>query len=97
MAVVESTNELKQLPLFALLAYAARCARRVYPLFRLNAGNPEARLCQQAIYVEAAENFAGPTPDGDVLCQADSSEHGLKARIGAKRIVGRVDLHAANG
>ena len=48
-------------------------------------------------YVEAAENFAGPTPDGDVLCQSDSSEHGLKARIGAKRIVGRVDLHAANG
>ena len=44
MAVVESTDDLKQLPLFALLAYAGRCARRVSPLFRLDAGNPEAPL-----------------------------------------------------
>src|SRR5438105_3086841 len=49
MPVVESINELKQLPLFALLAYAARCARRVFPLFRVDSGNPEAALCQQAV------------------------------------------------
>jgi hypothetical protein len=74
MAVVESTNELKQLPLFALLAYAARCARRVYPLFRLNAGNPEARLCQQAIEsaIRLTEELAsGNSVDPAQLCVAE--------------------------
>src|SRR5260370_17221046 len=60
MGVAESTDDLKQLPLFALLAYAARCARRVYPLFRLDSGNPEATLCRQAVEtaIRLAETLA---------------------------------------
>src|SRR5579872_4322396 len=74
MSAVESTNELKQLPLFALLAFAARCARRVAPLFRLDPQNPEAGLCRQAI--EAAirlteELAAGNEIDPVELCVAE--------------------------
>src|SRR4051812_32410800 len=63
MAVVESLNELKQLPLFALVAYAVRCARRVAPLFRLETGHPEAGSCRQA--VESAIRFAEELASGN--------------------------------
>lgn len=49
MSVVESANELKELPLYALLAYVARCARRVSPLFRLGRSSSEAETCRQSI------------------------------------------------
>src|SRR5579859_5263959 len=45
MPAVESPTELKQLPLLALLAFAARCARRVADLVRLDAEHPEAIQC----------------------------------------------------
>lgn len=52
MPVAESPSDLKQLPLYALLAYATRCARRVAGLFRLEPNHPEAAACTAA--VEAA-------------------------------------------
>jgi chromosome segregation ATPase len=49
MPVAESPTDLKQLPLYALLAYAARCARRVSVLFRLEPGHAEAEACTAAV------------------------------------------------
>jgi len=49
MAVAESPTDLKELPLYALLAYASRCARRVAGLFHLDDSHAEAKSCLSAI------------------------------------------------
>src|SRR5579871_5227411 len=74
MPVVESTNDLKQLPLYALLAYSARCAQRVYPLFHLDSENPEAEACRQAVQtaIRLTESLAaGGGVDPVDLCVAE--------------------------
>ncbi|MBI3864205.1 MAG: hypothetical protein HY290_20160 [Planctomycetia bacterium] len=45
----ESAHELKELPLNAQLALAARCARRVVNLFRLEPNHPELATCLKAV------------------------------------------------
>lgn len=49
MPLEVTKEELKQLPLLAILAFAARCARRVSPLFDLPADHPERELHLEAV------------------------------------------------
>ncbi len=60
MATVETPNDLKLLPLRALVAYAARCARRVQPLYAIPDDHPDARSSSEAIdqAIALAEDFA---------------------------------------
>jgi len=74
MPVAESPTDLKQLPLYALLAYASRCARRVSGLFHLDANHAEAKSCLSAI--DAAVNItqalaAAGDVDPDVLAATE--------------------------
>jgi hypothetical protein len=62
-----STEDLKKLPLRAIVALAARCARRVEPLSRLPDGHPDMDRCRTAVdgAIRLAEEFAKGAP-----CQA---------------------------
>ncbi len=54
MAGIPNGNTLKNLPLRALVAYAARCAQRVVPYFSLPPGHPAGDLAEEAVQ-EAAQ------------------------------------------
>src|SRR5579872_1088902 len=88
MSAVESTNELKQLPLFALLAFAARCARRVSGLFRLDAEHPDAALCEQAIEtaIRLTEALAAGN-DVDCVELSDAEEGTVRAVVVASEML----------
>lgn len=49
MSGLPNGNTLKTLPLRALVAFAARCAQRVYPYFYLPPDNPEAHMADDAV------------------------------------------------
>jgi hypothetical protein len=75
-SVAESATDLKQLPLRALVAYAARCARRVQSQYKLPDGHPEAADCQAAIdgAIRVAEQFAsGEEPSSEAVAQAEEA------------------------
>jgi hypothetical protein len=61
MSAVTSSNKSKELPLFAQLAFAARCARRVVNLFRLQINHPDLATCCKSLgtAVRLTELFAG--------------------------------------
>ena len=67
-----SLGELTQLPLRALVAYAARCARRVQPLFTLPDDHPDKQKHSEAVEraVRTAEEVARGTLviDGPGVC-----------------------------
>jgi mannitol/fructose-specific phosphotransferase system IIA component (Ntr-type) len=64
LAVFPSQDELKQLPLRALVALAARCARRVQPFFTLPDDHPEKQRYVAAVEraIRTAEEFARGIP-----------------------------------
>jgi hypothetical protein len=66
-ADLPSLGELKQLPLRALVAYAARNARRVQPFFTLPDDHPEKQRHVAAVEraIRIAEEFAKGTPVAD--------------------------------
>ena len=88
MPVVESPTELKQLPLLALLAFAARCARRVSPLFRLDPQHPDATECQQAIEtaIRLTEELAAGI-DVDFVELGDAEEGAVRAVVVASELL----------
>jgi hypothetical protein len=55
-----TTEDLKRLPLRAIVALAARCARRVEHLAKLPEGHPDRERCRSAVAnaIELAEGFA---------------------------------------
>ena len=59
-----STEDLKKLPLRAIVALAARCARRVESLSLLPDGHPDMDRCRTAIdgAIRLAEDFARGSP-----------------------------------
>jgi hypothetical protein len=59
-----STEDLKKLPLRAMVALAARCARRVESLSLLPDGHPDRDRCRTAIdgAIRLAEDFARDSP-----------------------------------
>ncbi len=63
-----STEDLKKLPLRAIVALAARCARRVESLSILADGHPDRDRCRMAIdgAIRLAEDFARCSPCRDV-------------------------------
>ena len=63
-----STEDLKKLPLRAIVALAARCARRVESLSLLPDGHPDRDRCRTAIdgAIRLAEDFARGSPCRDV-------------------------------
>ena len=63
-----STEDLKKLPLRAIVALAVRCARRVESLSLLPDGHPDRDRCRTAIYgaIRLAEDFARGSPCRDV-------------------------------
>jgi hypothetical protein len=72
-SVAENATDLKQLPLRALVAYAARCARRVQSQYALPEGHPETAACQAALEaaIRVAEQFAsGEQPTAESIAQA---------------------------
>src|SRR6516225_2481028 len=62
-----STEDLKKLPLRAIVALAARCARRVETLALPPDGHPDLERCRAAIYgaIGLAEDVARGSPCGD--------------------------------
>src|SRR4051812_12900445 len=76
LSVVENAKDLKQLPLRALVAYAARCARRVQSQYALPPDHPDAAACVAAIdtSIGIAEQFAaGNDLDPVGLTQAEEA------------------------
>src|SRR5262245_17693661 len=75
MDAVETSPDLKQLPLFALLALAVRCARRVQPLFRQDdqqpAAEPGSTPLDRAIRL-AEDISAGRNVDPVELCSVEN-------------------------
>ena len=67
IAVFPSENEMGQLPLRALVAFAVRCARRVQPLFTLPDDHPEKQKHIAAVEraSRTAEAFARGIPEAD--------------------------------
>jgi hypothetical protein len=59
-----STEDLKKLPLRAIVALAARCARRVESLSLLPDGHPDLDRCRTAVdsAIRLAEDFASGSP-----------------------------------
>ncbi len=79
---VETATDLKQLPLRALVAYAARCARRVQAEYAPDPANGESAACIEAIEnaIRIAEQVASDEePDADLFAQAE--EAAVKAMI----------------
>lgn len=75
MLAVTSSNKSKELPLFAQLAFAARCARRVVNLFRLRTNHPELAACCKSLgtAVRLTELFAaGNDVDANELALAEA-------------------------
>src|SRR5262245_16568046 len=71
-------EQLKALPLRAVVAFAARCARRVEPLAQLPEGNPQRESRREAVEaaLRMAESFARGTdspPDESVVAAIDAS------------------------
>ena len=88
MPVVESANELKELPLYALLAFASRCARRVVGLFRLEANHPELDGCRESVAAAillAEALAAGKDIDPDELAAAE--EGTVRAVVAASEML----------
>ena len=76
MAVAAPALDLKQLPLRALLAYAARCARRVQSLFTIAPEHADPAQAAQAIdtAIRLGEEFAaGADLDPQILAQAEEA------------------------
>ena len=93
-----STEDLKKLPLRAIVALAARCARRVEYLSLLPDGHPDRDRCRTAIdgAIRLAEDFARGSPCPavpirDPGCRGLSGDRAgrVRARDGGRR--GRVD------
>src|ERR1700685_3976915 len=75
-SAAESATDLKQLPLRALVAYAARCARRVQSQYKLPEGHAEAAACEAAIdaAIRVAEQFAAAEEIGaQAVAQAEEA------------------------
>ena len=73
-----TVEHLKALPLRAIVAFAARCARRVEPLAQLPEGNPHRESRREAVEaaLRMAESFARGTdapPDESVVAAIDAS------------------------
>src|SRR5262249_20773177 len=71
-------EQLKMLPLRAIVAFAARCARRVEPLAQLPEGNSQRENRREAVEaaLRMAESFARGTdapPDESVIAAIDAS------------------------
>jgi hypothetical protein len=75
MVAVKSSNKSAELPLYAQLAFAARCARRVVNLFRLQSNHPELAACCKSLgtAVRLTESFAaGDDLDANDLAIAET-------------------------
>lgn len=99
MSALAVPVDLRQLPLRALLAYAARCAHRVSPLFSKHLESPEAAICGQAIAaaITLCEDFAADR-DVDPVLVASAEEATVRALMLAGESAGtdNVAAYAAN-
>jgi hypothetical protein len=94
-------EQLKALPLRAIVAFAARCARRVEPLAQLPEGNVQRESRREAVEaaLRMAESFASGTnapPDESVVAAIDASREsgGEPATVAAASSVAQT-AHAA--
>src|SRR5690242_1925252 len=88
MPVLEHPSELKELPLYALLAFASRCARRVAGLFRLEANHPDLAASCKAIAaaIRLTESLAaGKEIDAGQLATAE--EGTIRAVVAASEML----------
>jgi hypothetical protein len=96
-----TVEHLKALPLRAIVAFAARCARRIEPLAQLPEGAPQRESRRGAVEaaLRMAEDFARGTdapPDESVVAAIDASQsaEGGPARTAAAHAVAQA-AHAA--
>jgi hypothetical protein len=94
-------EQLKELPLRAIVAFAARCARRVEPLAQLPEGNAQRESRREAVEaaIRMAESFARGTdapPDESVVAAIDASREagGETANVDAVSAIAQA-AHAA--
>src|SRR4051794_39289593 len=88
-----TAEELKRLPLRAIVAYAARCARRVQPLYRLLGGVDDREVLEAAVSraIGIAEVFA----NGNLVSAVDAQDAGNAAyAVGATATATSSDLIA---
>src|SRR4051812_12483563 len=86
-----TVEQLKALPLRAIVAFAARCARRVHPLAQLPEGNPRREGRREAVEaaLRMAEAFARGEevpPDESVVAAIDASRDAGGASAGAAAV-----------
>src|SRR5579871_5510256 len=92
---LEITKEdLKRLPLLAILAFAARCARRVHPLFDLPFDHPERETHLEA--VNAAIVFAERVAKWSDIGDADAANLAADSAQRAAGATGHNSACAAN-
>ena len=87
MLAVKSSNKSNDLPLFAQLAFAVRCARRVVNLFRLQSNHPELATCCKSLgtAIRLTESFAaGNDVDANELAMAEAGT--LRAVVAASEM-----------
>jgi hypothetical protein len=96
-----SVEQLKALPLRAIVAFAARCARSVEPLAQLPEGNPQRESRREVVEaaLRMAESFARGTdepPDESVVAAIDASRD-VGGELAAAAAVSAIALaaHAA--
>jgi hypothetical protein len=84
-----TVDQLKALPLRSIVAFAARCARRVEPLSQLPEGHPhrEERRVAVGAALQMAEDFArgaDAAPDPSVLTAIDAATTGSGDPLGGR-------------
>jgi hypothetical protein len=99
MSALAVPVDLRQLPLRALVAHAARCARRVCPLYAANLEHPEAAICGKALAasIVLCDHFAADREVDPVLV-ASAEEATIRALMLAGESAGSDNLaaYAAN-
>ena len=97
-----TVEHLKQLPLRAIVAFAARCARRVEPLAQLPEAHPERERRREAVaaalrFTEAVAGGSTVPPEDAAIAAIDATDHVAGAPVGTAEAAAAVTeaAHAA--
>ena len=74
MAKLPTAEQLKQIPLYAIVAYTVRCAMRVQSLYFIDDKHPESKSCIDAVQnaIRIASEFAsGKEIDPEEAAEAE--------------------------
>ena len=89
MAKLPTADQLKQIPLYAIVAYTVRCALRVQTLYSIDEEHPKSKSCTDAI--QKAIHIATEFASGKDVCpdEAADAEEAVEAARTGKRFRNR--------